>query len=185
LFSLWQRRFIIMRRLSATVLGLAVMWITPAQAQLRQESGSLDVRLIVEEACEVAWPGSTIGGGEAELDFGTTSRLDDPIDREIGTGTVGGIEVRCNAGTTYSVTFGPGENASDIDNRAMRGAVNTSQLIPYQIYSDAARTAVLSNIFVTANGAYQPVPVYGRVPPLSPTPPADSYTDNVIVTVSF
>ncbi|MFV1918279.1 spore coat U domain-containing protein [Sphingomonas sp. MJ1 (PH-R8)] len=174
-----------MRRSSAIAYVLAFASVTPAYAQVNQDTGSLDVRLIVEEACEISWPGSTIGGGDAELDFGTTSRIDAAIDREIGTGTVGGIEIRCNAGTTYDVAFGTGENAANVDGRAMRGAVNTAQLIPYQIYSDAARTNVLSVISVTANGAYQPLPIYGRVPPLTPAPPADRYTDNVIVTVSF
>lgn len=166
---------------------LAALWITPAHAQLTQaDTGTLDVRLVVEEACEVAWPGSTIGGGDAELDFGTTTRLDTAIDREIGTGGSSGIEVRCNSGTTYAVAFDAGQNASgNIADRAMRGAVNTSQLIPYQLYSDAARTDILATLTLTGNGAYQPIPVYGRVPPLSPTPPADTYTDAVTVTVSF
>ena len=67
----------------------------------------------------------------------------------------------------------------------MRGAANTTQLVPYQIYSDAARTTVLTTLTLTATGSYESIPVYGRVPVLDPAPPADEYTDAVTVTISL
>ncbi|MBO9623161.1 MAG: spore coat protein U domain-containing protein [Sphingomonas sp.] len=157
-----------------------------AHAQITNPSGTLDVRLVVTQACEVTWPGGSGGAGSAVLDFGTTATIDAPIDADIGTGAAGGIEVRCNAGTEYTVSFDAGLHASgNTANRAMAGETNTSQLIPYQIYTTAGRTTPLTTVTITANGSNQPIPIYGRVPVLTPTPPADTYTDTVTITISL
>lgn len=92
--------------------------------------------------------------------------------------------MRCNPGVDYTVSFGAGENATEITNRAMAGPTGSAN-IPYQLYSDPARSVVLSEVSDTGNGAFQSIPVYGRVPAISPAPTPGSYRDVVTVTVSF
>lgn len=169
------------------VLSSALLAAAPLAAAHAQVSGtatgSLDVLLSVTATCEVN--GSASGGtGKATLDFGETQLLTANVDGEIGTGGSGGIEVRCNPGVDYTVDFGAGENATDIANRAMAGPTGSAN-IPYQLYSDSARSVVLSQVSDTGNGAFQSIPIYGRVPAISPAPTPGSYRDVVTVTVSF
>lgn len=169
--------------------AIALLTVAPASASNAQAitnpSGTLDIRLVVEEACEVSWPGGGGGTGSASLDFGAADNLDQPILAEIGTGTAGSIEIRCNSGSTYNVEFDAGLNGGgDINARAMRG-VNTSHEIPYQLYSDSNRQTVLSSISRTADGALNPLPIYGRVPPQTLAPPADTFVDTVMIQISL
>lgn len=64
-----------------------------------------------------------------------------------------------------------------------------SQAVTYGLYKDAARSQPWGSAgtqLVTGSGAgaAQNLPVYGRVLPQS-TPPAGSYTDTVVVTVTY
>jgi spore coat protein U-like protein len=62
--------------------------------------------------------------------------------------------------------------------------------VGYQLYSNAARTAVwgttigTDTVAGTGNGNAQALTVYGRVPPQT-TPPAAVYNDTVNVTVTY
>lgn len=172
------------RKLLLSSAFLILVPLGAAQAQVSgTATGSLEVLLRVTEACEVN--GSASGGtGRATLDFGETQLLTSNVDGEIGTGGSGGIEVRCNPGVDYTVDFGPGENATEVSARAMAGPTGSTN-VPYQLYSDAARSVVLTQVSDTGNGAFQSIPIYGRVPAISPAPAAGSYRDIVTVTVSF
>jgi spore coat protein U-like protein len=59
-----------------------------------------------------------------------------------------------------------------------------TELVSYQIYSDASRNTVLQTMSGTGTGTAQPVVVYGRVPEQT-APPPGSYRDVVTVTVAF
>lgn len=98
------------------------------------------------------------------------------------------ISVTCTNGTTYDVLMneGGGSGAS-VGTRKMTSSGN---LLNYSIYRDSNRSNVWgatigSNVVSgTGTGAAQPIDVYGRVP-AQQAAPAGSYTDTVVVTVSY
>jgi spore coat protein U-like protein len=164
---------------AACAAAAIALW--PASAQAQVATGELEVRLIITDSCDIS--GSTGGSlGNAVLDFGTHSLLTGAIDADTGTGATA-LEVLCNPGVDYTLTFGPGQNASDIANRAMERESGTD-LVRYQLYTTAARNTVLNTISGTGTGTVQPIVIYGQVPAQA-TPPAGSYRDVVTITMSF
>jgi spore coat protein U-like protein len=164
------------------VASLAAVASVAAQAQVTQSTGELEVRLLVNASCDIS--GSTSGGlGTAVLDFGTATLLQDAIDADTGSSGTQALEVLCNPGVAYTLTFDSGENAAQIADRAMKREGGT-ELVSYQIYSDASRNTVLQTMSGTGTGTAQPVVVYGRVPEQT-APPPGSYRDVVTVTVAF
>jgi len=153
-----------------------------ANAQVTQSvSGELQVKLLVSASCEVS--GSSSGGvGTALLDFGSTALLLEAIDADTGTG-VNALRVLCNPGVAYTLTFDAGQNATAVADRAMR-LQGGSDLVAYQLYSDASRATVLESLSGTGTGTADVVTVYGRVPAQA-APPPGTYTDVVTVTVTF
>ncbi|TWG94943.1 spore coat protein U-like protein [Mesorhizobium sp. J18] len=114
------------------------------------------------------------------IDFGNHGVLDTAVD------AAGGLDVTCTPGTDYAVALNNGlTGTSPTDRRMTLGG----QAVVYGLYKDAARSQpwgssggqLLSN---TGTGATQSVPVYGRVP-AQPTPAPGTYTDTVVVTVTY
>lgn len=158
------------------------IWPMAAQAQVTQSTGELEVRLLVNASCDIS--GSTSGGlGTAVLDFGTATLLQSAIDADTGTSGTDALEVLCNPGVNYTLTFDAGQNATQIADRAMKREGGT-ELVNYQLYSDAGRSNVLNTISGTGTGTSQAVTVYGRVPAQT-APPPGNYRDVVIITVAF
>lgn len=116
-----------------------------------------------------------------DVDFGATGALTSNID------AVGQVRVKCTPGTAYAVALNTGQNGSGQTTRKM---AQGSEMVSYELYRDAARTLVWgrapgSNVVSgTGSGAYQNLPVYGRVPPQT-TPSQGTYTDNVVVTITY
>src|SRR6478735_1938894 len=135
----------------AALAVTAVVWSSAAQAQVTQSTGELEVRLQVSASCDIS--GSTTGGlGTAVLDFGSATLLKDAIDAE--TTGAQALEVLCNPGVAYTLTFDAGENAAQIADRAMKRDGGT-ELVAYQIYSDASRNTVLQTMSGTGTGTAQ------------------------------
>lgn len=170
-------------RAYALVAAPILLWSGGAHAQLASTvTGELQVKLLVTASCEVS--GSSSGGiGSALLDFGSTQLLLDAIDEDTGTSGPNALEVLCNPGVTYSVTFDAGQHATAISDRAMQLEGGT-ELVRYQIYSDAARANILSTLFGTGTGTPEAIQVFGRVPAQAAPTPA-TYRDVVTATVSF
>lgn len=168
-------------RAIAITLALAASPVA-TQAQVTQSTGELEVRLLVNASCDIS--GSTGGGlGNAVLDFGTATLLQDAIDADTGTSGTDALEVLCNPGVAYTLTFDAGENATQIANRAMKREGGT-ELVSYQLYSDASRSTVLQTISGTGTGTAEVIEVFGRVPAQT-APPPGSYRDVVTITVAF
>jgi spore coat protein U-like protein len=130
---------------------------------------------------------STISG----LTFAANAALTSNID------ATGAIGVQCTNTTPYSIGLDNGTHASGSQRRMYSAA--TGQYISYNLYTDAARTSAWSAStsassctsgsgtcdLGTGTGATQPaVTVYGRVPPQT-TPTIGTYTDTVVVTVTY
>lgn len=136
------------------------------------ESPSFQVRANVPRFCEVS---------ATNLDFGSVGVLTQPVD------AAGSIQVRCTTGTTYRILLNGGQaGAVAPDQRRMR---NGSNSIRYGIYRDSARTLgwgdqPSNSVSGVGNGAVQTYTTYGRVF-AQPTPPAGTYTDTIIVTVTY
>jgi spore coat protein U-like protein len=118
------------------------------------------------------------------LDFGTRGVLTSAVD------AANTISVTCTSGATYSVSLSGGDTgATDPTQRQMSDAANT-EFITYGIYRDNARsqpwgsTIGTDTVAGTGTGSAQAITAYGRVPAQT-TPSAQTYTDTIIVTVSY
>jgi spore coat protein U-like protein len=124
------------------------------------------------------------------MDFGSTSTLSSNID---ATAT---ITVQATNTTPYSIGLDNGVNASGSQRRMQLGA--TSNYINYGLYIDSARTSPWSTtssatsctggagtcVTGTGTGSSQTVTIYGRVPTQS-VPAAGTFSDSVVITVTF
>lgn len=167
---------------AGTACAIVALAAWPSTAQAQVATGELEVRLNITESCDIS--GSTGGSlGNAVLDFGTATLLTAAIDADTGTGAQA-LEVLCNPGVDYTLTFDAGQNGGgNIANRAMQRD-GGAELVRYQIYQDQARNTVLNTLSGTGTGTAQPVVVYGRVPAQT-APVAGSYRDTVTITMSF
>jgi spore coat protein U-like protein len=117
------------------------------------------------------------------LDFGTpVGVLTSSVP---GTST---ISVQCANGISYNVGLDGGLNSgNNINARKMVMGTNS---VAYQLYRDSSRTQVWGNtvntdtVQGTGNGSIQSLTVYGNVP-VQTTPPAGTYQDTVVVSVTY
>jgi spore coat protein U-like protein len=97
------------------------------------------------------------------------------------------LSVTCSNALPYNIGLGAGLNSTGPTARRMAAAGN---FVSYQLFRDAARTlawggTIGSNTFSgTGTGAAVSVPVYGRVP-VQATPPPATYSDTVVITVTY
>jgi spore coat protein U-like protein len=107
------------------------------------------------------------------------------------------VTVQCTSTTPYSIGLDNGTNASGSQRRVRLGT--SAYYINYNLYTDAARsnawaattsttscTAGANTCFLgTGTGSNQTATVYGRVP--SQTAPAQTgtFTDTVVITVTY
>lgn len=98
------------------------------------------------------------------------------------------IAVTCASGTPYNIGLDGGLNSgNNINARKMILGANS---VAYQLYRNAGRTQVWGNtvgtntVAGTGTGTAQNLTVYGQVPAQT-TPPAGTYTDTVVVSVTY
>jgi spore coat protein U-like protein len=130
---------------------------------------------------------STISG----LTFPSSSALTSNVD------TTGSISVQCTNTTPYSISLDNGAHASGSQRRMYSAAAGA--YVSYNLYTDAnhtdAWTATTSTMSCTAGAStcvlgtgtgstQSAVTVYGRVPSQT-TPLVGTYTDSVVVTVTY
>jgi spore coat protein U-like protein len=118
------------------------------------------------------------------LNFGTEGLLNANVD---ATNT---ISITCTRGTAWMASLNAGSSAGGtVASRRMTGP--NAATIGYTIYRNAARTEVWGNgtlgtstVTGTGSGIGEGATGYGRVPPQS-TPRSGTYTDTVILTVTY
>ena len=132
---------------------------------------------------------STCNISTTALNFGTASLLTSNID---ATGT---ISAQCSNTLPYSIGLNSGSNASGSQRRMKPGSAS---FINYNLYTDSGRTSAWATttsatsctggagtcVTGTGTGSTQSIAVYGRVPAQS-SPVVGTYTDTVVVTVTF
>lgn len=118
------------------------------------------------------------------MDFGMRGLLDSDVDAS------NTIAVNCTSGIGYTIALSGGDTgATDPTQRQMSDAGDT-EFVTYGIYRDAARTlpwgdTIGTNTAIgTGTGSPQSYTGYGRVP-AQPTPTAQTYSDTVVVTVTY
>jgi spore coat protein U-like protein len=116
------------------------------------------------------------------LDFGTTGTLTSNID------STSSIKVSCTNGSPYQIGLDAGTGTgATVTNRKMTLSGAT---VNYALYSNSSRTTNWGNtvgtdtVGGTGTGASQLLTVYGRVPSQS-TPAPGTYTDTIVVTVTY
>ncbi|APO79770.1 spore coat protein U (plasmid) [Rhizobium etli 8C-3] len=116
------------------------------------------------------------------IDFGTRGVLNANVD------STGSVTATCTPGTTYTISLNGGAtNSAPTARKMSRG----SETVTYGLYKDVDRsqpwgdaTTPGSTVAGTGNGADQVLTVYGRVPPQD-TPNPGTYTDTVVVTLTY
>jgi spore coat protein U-like protein len=116
------------------------------------------------------------------LSFGTTGTLTSNID------STSSISVTCSNGSPYQVGLNAGNGSgATVTNRKM---TLSSTTVNYALYSNSSRTTNWGNtagtdtVGGTGTGSAQSLTVYGRVPSQS-TPAPGTYTDTIVVTVTY
>ncbi|MFN4142412.1 spore coat U domain-containing protein [Aestuariivirga sp.] len=116
------------------------------------------------------------------LSFGSITALAGNTDAEAT------VTANCTSGVSYSISLGLGAGGG-VTNPAARKMTKGSESITYGLYQNAARTTVWGDQTATdfdgaGTGASQQITVYGRIPPQM-TPSAGTYSDTVIVTITY
>jgi spore coat protein U-like protein len=102
----------------------------------------------------------------------------------------GGVTVTCTNGTAWTAAAdaGSGTGAS----LATRKLGSGSNLLDYTLYTNSGRTtlwgdgtATTATIGNTGSGVAQNVTIYGRIAAGQATAPAGSYSDTVLVTITY
>ncbi|ALM52420.1 spore coat U domain-containing protein [Halomonas huangheensis] len=133
---------------------------------------SFNVQAIVAPNCNVT---------AQDINFGDHGVLDTEVS------ATGAISVNCTSGTTYNIGLNNGLNGDGPTQRRMSLG---DQAITYGLYRDAAHSQPWGNTIGsdTVSGAgvggEQNLSVYGRVP-AQMTPSPGTYSDTVVVTVTY
>lgn len=126
------------------------------------------------------------------VNFGTLSEIGNAQQDYDAEGT---INTTCNAGTTYTIYLGDGNNLLGSYRRMYNASDN--DYLPYQLYQDSARTTVwdetggtsstggTGGVSAIGTGYEQETSVYGRIDAGTAIPSAGTYTDSVVVTVTY
>lgn len=163
------------RKSLLSLFALACAALSPA-AFAQSASTTFDVTITITSVCTIDTPAAT------DVAFGNHPSTATAIE------AVGQLNVNCTPGTSYDIALDEGLNAggAGIASRAM---ANNGDLVPYQLYQDAARSTVwgdtldTNTLAGTGTGAVQEFPVYGLVP--SANFPAATYLDTVTATITY
>jgi len=167
-----------MKKYLVAPVAAGILLAVAGAAQADSKTASFTVSATVAKACTI---------DAADLDMGTWD----------GTGNLNGastITVKCTTGTGYDVWLDPGKNAGG--SAANRKLANGSDLLAYNLYTDAARTQIWDDVSGTnkatgtgtgmAKANEQDIRVYARVQlaDLQAAKPG-TYTDSVTATITY
>jgi spore coat protein U-like protein len=166
---------------AAIAIAVCSLAIGPLQAEAGTATGNLTVQLTITSSCTI---------GAATLNFGSdagTSLLTTALTANTT------VSVTCTNLSPYSIGMGQGSNYSSTNRMA-----NGANYIGYGLYTDSAlthpwTTASSSTTCTVANGCYlgtgngsaQSVPIYGQVPTVATAPAPGSYSDTVVMTITY
>jgi len=135
------------------------------------EQVSFTVNAVVNRTCTVT---------AQNINFGSHGVISSNVDAN------GALSVSCTPDLPYTISLNGGLSNAEPTQRRMTLGTNA---IIYGLYSNAARSvawgsAVGQTLSGTGTGSAQNIPVYGRVARQT-TPPPGTYSDTVVVTVTY
>jgi len=148
----------------------------PMAAQAGNASAQLQVKLIIDGACNVS---------TNDVDFGTIASLAG------GASTTGSVKLTCTNGMDYTIAIGPGAHGT-VAARKMSDGSGVNE-IGYNLHHTSASGDIWGNttgsgismVSDTGTGAQQEHTIFGVIPATSPSPANGSYSDNLSVTVTW
>lgn len=162
-------------RIAITTVAAALAATLASPVAAATVTTDLGVRIVIQGACTIAVP--------SDLDFGTRGVLAANVDVSTT------LSVTCSNTLPYNIGLDAGDGSgSTVTSRKMTGPASAT--VNYGIFRDASRslnwgdTVGTDTLAGTGNGSAQTINVYGRVPPQT-TPAAGTYTDTVLVTVTY
>lgn len=166
--------------LTRLMIGVAATFavsMAASPAYAGTATSSLNVSATVSQNCTITTTGVVFGSVDVISGFSVDS--------------IGQISVACTNGTAWTASANAGGGAgATLSDRKM---VNGTNLLSYDLYTDAARTMIwgdgvggaTATIADIGTGAPKNKSIYGRIPPSQVTMPAGTYTDTVTVTVTY
>jgi spore coat protein U-like protein len=154
--------------------ALTVTFAKDATLHIFSGSGAMTATASVTGSCTIS--AGAMPFGSFGLALATTSRSQ--------TAT---LSYTCSAGTTARITLGQGQHGTGTLSSPVRYMASGSGTLSYQLYSDSGQTTVwdgVTGVSVTGTGSAQTSTVYGKTPAQA-VPPAGTYTDTVVVTITF
>ncbi len=172
------------RGISCTVALGAVLVASPVLAQ--NSTGTIAVELTVTNACVVndATQFQSDLGRVGDIVFENQPGTFDTADSEL-VGTLGALSIRCSPGASPTLTVGPGSN----DDAGVRRMASGGAVIPYRLYTNAARQdeITIGRQIALGEASASPivVPIYARATNPGGIARAGRYTDTVQITLAW
>lgn len=176
-------------------IGLCLAGTAEAQSTL---GGTLDATLELTSACTISGDTALSGVNFGTLDFGqhpATFTGELTANATGGAGIGGQTQILCSPDIEdISVAVGPGQHAGEgtsIGAGARALASVSSNYVPYDVYADASFSTVYPTtgsepFAIPQVGQAFNLPIYGRINKTSPVAlPAETYSDSLVVTITF
>ncbi|TAL77182.1 MAG: SCPU domain-containing protein, partial [Burkholderiaceae bacterium] len=174
---------------SHSLSGLAALFagllLSGAAGAATVTGGTFNVSIGITANCAMGT------GTNTDMSFGSVASTSTTTPTETTPASFG---VTCTNLTPYTIGLQPG-NSNLLGAGAMKGAVNTTTTIGYQLYQDASHATVWGNTTgsspnvksATGTGLLQTYSVYGKLAAAVNTLnlPVDTYSDTVAITVYY
>ncbi|MBF7686711.1 Csu type fimbrial protein [Acinetobacter rathckeae] len=166
---------------------LAILLPVADSASAATTNGAMTVKAQITSSCVINTSATGGSMGNTTLDFGSLSSLATDANASTAASGNGAVNVLCNKGTAWNLTFDGGANAASGQRQMIGGAAGTD-VLPYNLYSDAGyknkidTSTVLSG---TGTGQVQATQVFGKIPAGTVLPSVGSYVDTVVLTVNY
>lgn len=172
-------KFALVSKYMVAVCGAALMLGAAGSASAAESTNNLTVNATVTPTCIVS---------AGTINFGSFDVTDATADDASGT-----INVKCTNGTPWNLYADAGAGtAATLEARKMTGGAAGTDTLNYQLYVDSYTTAWGDGVSQTITGAFtgtgtgvdQTQTIRGRIP-AGQTSTGGSYTDTVVMTVSY
>jgi len=166
-----------------TIICIALVWVSaPVLAQAGTATANLTVQITITASCTI---------NAATLTFPSTAGTSLLTTAVTGSTTV---SVTCTNASPYSIGMGNGANFAS----GTRNMISGGNTVAYGLYVDAAythpwTTGATNSTCTTTNDCYlgtgsgtaQPINIYGQVPTVATAPASGTYTDTVLMTITY
>lgn len=176
-----------MHRNISRILFAGLALTLAGQAHAASITGTVNATLTLTASCQVNGASGTSGLDFGSLNFGTETALFTSATGQVLGGGGGALSILCSSGTVPVVKVNAGTN----DGKSVGGTralANGTNYVPYDLYTDTARTQLLpiggTISLATSTGVAQTVNIYGRAVGKSGLP-AGAYTDIIAVQLDF